>query len=170
MRRVRANVLTLLCATILFQASTAHGQTIEPSFRSDIHKLLEITGSAQMGVQVASLMTSQMLEGLKKSDPSIPDRALELAKQVFDAEFAKAFNGPDSIVEELVVIYAKHFTHEEVRGLLTFYSSDLGGKVIVSMPAVVQQSAAAGQQWASRQTPRVMTILENRLRAEGFIK
>jgi hypothetical protein len=170
MRHVRANVLTLLCATILFQASAAQGQTIDPSFRSDIHKLLEITGSAQMGVQVASIMTSQMLEVLKTSDPAIPDRALELAKQVLDAEFAKAFNGPDSMVEELVSVYAKHFTNEDVRGLLTFYSSDLGRKVVVSMPAVVQQSATVGQQWALKQAPRIMTILETRLRAEGFIK
>lgn len=170
MRDVRASVLTLFCATMLAHAPIAHGQTIEPAFHSDIQKLLEISGSAQLSVQAATLISGQILDSLKTSNPQIPERALELAKQVLDSEFAKAFSGPDNLTEQMVNIYARHFTHEEVRGLLTFYSSDLGKKVIVSMPVIFQEGAAAGQQWATKQMPRIATLLEGRLRAEGFIK
>lgn len=123
-----------------------------------------------MGAQAASLVSGQVLEGFKKSQPSIPDRALALAREVLDSEFAKAFVGPDNLIDQMVVIYARHFNHEDVRGLLAFYSSDLGKKTIASMPAVFQEGAAAGQQWAEKQMPRIATILETRLRAEGFIK
>ena len=163
-------LLPLLCVAVIFQARPASGQELDASFRADIEKLLAVTGAAQMGVQVASLISGQLLIGLKQAQPDIPDRALEIAKQVLDSEFATAFVGPDSLAEQVVLIYARHFTHEDIRGLLAFYSTDLGKKAIASMPLVVQDGAAAGQKWAEKQTPRVMTVLQARLRAEGFIK
>ena len=81
-------LLPLLFGTLLFQARPVSGQTLDESFRSDIEKLLEVTGASQMGIQIAQLMSSQLVAGLKNSQPAIPDRALELAKQVLDAEFA----------------------------------------------------------------------------------
>lgn len=161
----------VLCACILLSPTPAEsGQSIDASLRAEIEKLLEITGSAQMGAQGASLMSGQFLEILRKSDPSIPERALALVKQVLDAEFAMAFSEPGGLTEQLVVIYARHFSREEVRALLSFYSSDLGRKVIASMPVVFQESAAAGQQWAQKHMPRIRKTIETRLRDEGLIK
>jgi hypothetical protein len=170
MGNLRQKLVPLCCIAILVQACAASGQTIDPSFRSDIQKLLEVTRSAQLGAQGASLILGQILDGLKKSQPPIPDRAVALAKEVLDSEFAKAFAGPDNLTDQMVLIYARHFTQEDVHGLLAFYSSDLGKKTIASMPAVLQEAVAAGQQWAEKQMPRIVTILQTRLRAEGFIK
>jgi hypothetical protein len=170
MKSLRWRLVPLFCATILVQPWVASGQTIDQSFRSDIQKLLEVTGSASLGAQAASLITGQILDGLKKSQPSIPDRALALAKEVLDAEFVKAFVGPDNLTDQMALVYARHFTHEDVRGLLAFYSTDLGQKEVASMPAIFQEGAAVGQQWAQRQMPMIAAILQTRLRAEGLIK
>jgi hypothetical protein len=170
MSKRRLIAKSLVCAVVLFRAWAANGQTIDPSFRSDIQKLMEVTGSAQLGAQAASLFTGQVLDSLKKAQPSIPDREMALVKQVLDEQFAEAFAGPDSLSEQLVLIYANHFTHDDVRGLLTFYSTELGKKVIATTPVIFQEGAAAGQKWAQSQMPRVTAILQARLRAEGFIK
>ena len=169
MRNIRLKLLPIFCVVVLAQAPVANGQTIDDSFRSDIRELLQLTGSAQLGSQAARLISGQLLEGLRKSQPSIPARAWELAKQVLDSEFAKAFEGPDGLTEQMISIYAAHFTREDIGGLMAFYSSDLGKKAIVSMPAIFQESAAVGQRWAETQLPRVTEILQKRLRAEGFI-
>jgi len=163
-------LLPVLFGTLLFLPRPVTGQTLDDSFRSDIEKLLEVTGTSQMGTQITQLISSQFVAGLKKSQPSIPDRALELAKQVLDAEMAKAFAGPDDLTQQLVDIYAKYYTHEDVRGLLAFYRTDLGRKVIRLMPVVLQESAAVGREWAEKQMPRIAATLDSRLRAEGFIK
>jgi uncharacterized protein len=170
MRDWRLTLRSVLCVGVLLHAWTASGQAIEASFRSDIQKLLETTGSTQLGAQVANYVSGQMIDGLKQSQPSIPDRAVAIVKQVLEEEFAKAFDAPDGLREQLVVIYAKHFTHEDVRGLLMFYSSDLGKKVMATLPMIFQESAAAGQQWAQAQTPRIASVIQTRLRAEGFVK
>jgi len=153
MCHVRWKLLPILCVTVLAHAWAANGQTVDESFRSDIRKLLEITGSVQLGNQAASLFTGQLLDTLKKAQPSIPDRALVIAKQVLDSEFAKAFEGPDGLTEQMIPVYAAHFTREDIGGLLAFYTSDLGKKAIVSMPAILQEGAAAGQRWAETQLP-----------------
>ena len=48
----------------------------------------------------------------------------------------------------MVPVYHNNFTHEEIKGLLQFYATPLGKKVIQTLPAVVQQSMAAGQNWS----------------------
>jgi hypothetical protein len=119
---------------------------------------------------MASLMSRQVLDGLKRSQPNIPDRMIELAKQVLDEEFAKAFTGPDSLTSRVAGVYAKHFTQEEVRGLLAFYGTDLGKKVISIMPIILQESVAVGQEWSAQHMPEIIATLQKRLQSENLSK
>lgn len=167
---LRRLLLSLLAVVVVLQARPANAQPLDERLRSDVRKLLEITGAAQMGVQTAQLVSAQILGGLKKAQPGIPARALDVAQQVLDEEFARAFGGPDGLDEAMISIYARHFTSADIRGLLEFYGTDLGKKTIALMPVVFQEGAAAGRQWADRQMPRIAETLERRLRAEGFIK
>ncbi len=166
----RRMVPSLLCVMLLLQARPARAQTIDEPFRSDIEKLLQTTNSAQLASQAASLVAAQILGSLQKSQPGIPDRALEVAKQVLDEEFAKAFVGPDNLTDRMIAIYARHLTHDDVRGLLAFYGTDLGKKTIALVPVIFQESAAAGQQWTEKHMPGIVAALQSRLRAEGFLK
>src|SRR5205809_7743607 len=87
-------VVTFLFVAIL-AARPVVAQTIEPSLRADIEKLLDESGASKMGPQMASMVSSQILDAMKKSRPDIPDRAIAVAKEVLDAEFATAFSAPD---------------------------------------------------------------------------
>jgi hypothetical protein len=53
----------------------------------------------------------------------------------------------DDLVSMTVPIYDKHFTHEEIRGLIAFYQTPLGAKFVEKMPALAQDSMAAGMKW-----------------------
>jgi len=161
-------VVGIACLSLaLVAAQPAHAETIDPAFRSDIEKLLVVTGSAKSGALMSTLIAGQMLDGLRKSRPDISEDVIALTKQVLEAEFTKAFEGPEGMTSRIVAIYQKHFTHEEVTGLLSFYASDLGKKMIVMMPVLIQESMAAGQEWAMENMPRISAVLESRLSAEG---
>jgi uncharacterized protein len=155
---------------LLLLGQSARAQTIEPAFRADIEKLQEITGSAALGTQLARLVSAQMLDNLKKARPDIPERAFAITSEVIEVEFSKAFTGPDGLNSRLVAIYAKHFTPDEVRGLLMFYGTDLGKKMITEMPLLLQEGAAPGQEWASANVVRIGQVIQARLKAEGFTK
>jgi hypothetical protein len=164
-------VAGIACLSISFLAAQpALGETIDPAFRSDIEKLLEVTGSAKSGALMSNLMAGQMLDGLRKSRPPISEKVIALAKEVLEAEFTKAFEGPDGITSKLAAIYARHFTHEEISALLGFYGSDLGKKTIAVMPMLIQESMAAGQEWATENMPRIRAALQSRLNAEGLVR
>ena len=163
-------VLALLLFVVLTQVRPASAQTADGAFQADLDKLLEVTGSAKIGQQTASVISGQILDALRKKKPDIPERAIEIAKDVLDSEFAKAFEGPDGLNAQVASIYRKHFSADDVKGLLAFYNTDLGKKTIAVMPLVIQEAAVAGQAWAEKHMPRITETLQARLRQEGLIK
>lgn len=167
-RRWRVRVIVL--ATALLFCRPASGQTIDPSFEADIKTLMELTGAAALGTQMASLASRQVFDAMRRSQPNVSERAIEVAREVLDAEFAKAFSAPDGVTPKMVAIYAQHFTQDDVRSLIAFYRSDLGRKVVSEMPALTREGAAAGEMWMRANIGRISATLQERLKAEGLIK
>ena len=165
----RIAVLALVFS-LLLSPTRVFGQGTVEAFHKDILKLLDLTGSSKMGIQMANMVSAQFLEGLRKGNPDVPGRAIDVAKELLSAEFTKAFESPDGLTPQLVTIYAKHFTHQEVLGLIAFYETDLGKKTVATMPQLMQEAGSVGQQWAERNVPRILSAINDRLRAEGFIK
>lgn len=157
-------------AILLCTATAAHAQESDAHFRADVEKLLEVTGAAAFGAQMAALVSNQIIDSMKQHQPSIPDEAVALVKDVLNAEFTKAFEGPEGMSSKLVDIYIKHFTHAEVIKMLEFYNTDVGRKTVAVLPKLAQDGMAIGQQWAAANMERVMATLERRLREGGFIK
>ena len=160
----------LLCVVIpLLIARAAGAQQIDAAFRADIIKLLELTDSGKIGPQVASATATQVLNGLKAAMPQMPPRMVAMAQEVLDEEFAKAFAGSDTLITAMAEIYARNFTHADVRDMLVFYASDLGKKLVKVMPIVARESQEASGEWADRRMPSVLEALQKRFRAEGLI-
>ena len=166
-RTKRVIVVTGLLSAI---ATVAFAQDADPAFRVDVVKLMELTGAKQLGQQISSAVSKQILDLSKRKNPNVSPRAIEIAQDVLDAELAKAFDGPDGFISQLVPIYARYFTHEDIRGMIAFYESDLGRKIVSTMPALMQDSLALGAKWGAAITPRLESTLQERWKAEGIIK
>jgi hypothetical protein len=116
-----------------------------------IREILRLTGAGQLATMVAQ----QTITAMKPHLSGVP----ESFWQEFMAEVKPAE------MEELVVpIYARHFSEAELQGLIDFYSSPLGRKVIGEMPGVMQESMAAGQTWGRELGERVVS----RAKAKGY--
>ena len=167
--RLRASVLA---ASILAWAAFAplvHAQTQDPAVRQEVAKLLEMTGTSQMAAQAASMVAGQILDGLR-SNVSISPRAIDVAKEVLDEEFKATMSAPDGLMTALGDVYARHFTIDDIKGLVAFYSSDLGKKIISALPKLMQESMQVAQEWTAREMPRIQRAIEDRLKKEGLIK
>jgi len=141
---------------------------VEPVLRADIEKLMEITGQTALSTQMASTISDAFLNGFKQKQSTVPPRMIEVVREVFNAEFAKAFAGSD-IKDKQIALYAKYFTPGDVKGLIAFYESDLGRKTIANMPSLMREGATIGQEWAKDAMPGVMQVLQARLKSEGLI-
>jgi hypothetical protein len=69
------------------------------------------------------------------------DRA-QLLTNAYLAEFQKRFDA-DAVTNQLVGIYDKHFTEDEIKDLLEFYGSPLGQKVAAEMPKISREAQQA---------------------------
>ena len=136
--------LTVLCLLALAPSLQAQeGNTKE----QDIHRLLEITGSAKMAEQIMDQMMVMFEDN--GADPGFWEG--------FRAEVDTA-----ELVRMIIPIYDKHFTHEEIRGLIAFYQTPLGAKFVEKMPALTQDSMAVGMKWGGDLAQKAMAKLEAR--------
>jgi len=168
MKRIGAIVTGVVA--VLLVASPVRGQEIDPALKADIEKLFDVTGMSTLGPRLASALITPAMENLRLQQPAIPDGALAIVKDVFTAEIAHAFDADSPIHADLVRTYAKYFTREDLSALLTFYNTDAGRKAITVMPQLAQDGAAAAQRWAVTNMPRIMGVVQQRLRAEGLVK
>lgn len=168
MRLLISTLMTAVLAPLVL-AGAAAGQAIDEPLRADIRQLMDVMGATQQGAQMASAMATQTLETLRRAQPDMPERAVAIVEQTLREEFPKMFEGPDGLTEQLVAIYASHFTRDDVRGLLAFYRSDLGKKTLTTMPTILRETLQAGQRTAERKVPRMMELLQQRLKDERLI-
>jgi uncharacterized protein len=123
----------------------------ETEFRQDIRKLMVLTGAGDLGTQVMR----QMIDMFKQTYVGVPtefwDRFLEQA-------------GGDELVELVIPIYERHLTHEDVKGLIAFYESPLGRKLVAQQPLIMEESMLVGQQWGAQLGEDVMSKLQE----EGY--
>lgn len=59
--------------------------------------------------------------------------------------------------DQQIALYARHFSHDDIKGLLAFYQSDVGKKAIEVMPTLSREGAAIGERWARTNMSRIMT-------------
>ncbi len=162
MQRIIVMFASLLFVTMLPLQAAAEALT--DGKRADIIKLLDTTGAMNMGKQMSEMVVGQMTEALKASRPDLPPELFDILREEVSATFEE--NIP-MFVELIVPIYHRHFTHEELKGLLSFYETDLGKKTIRVMPLLVQESMLIGQQWGQTIGPEIERRVIERFKAEG---
>ena len=137
----------ILLAILLFTSVFAFSQT--DKVEKDIKELLVLTGSAQLGKQVAS----QMFDSFEKMYPQVPAE--------FWNEFKKEMK-TDDLINLMVPIYKKYYTHDEIKDLIKFYKTPIGQKTISVMPSVTQDAMAAGQTWGQEIAMKVLEKMKEK--------
>lgn len=130
---------------------------VDPQKEKSIRRLMEITGSAKVGIQVGQ----QIIASLRQSQPSLPEE--------FWTDMNSKFNS-DALVNLVVPIYAKYYTQEDLDGLIAFYQTPLGQKVISTLPQISQESVQAGQAWGQQLAEQVIQDMQQRYNADGTPK
>ena len=111
-------------------------KAIDPQKDSDIRSLLELIGARDMIQDAANNSTEQYrqkLVSLAQNDAKAQDSV-----NSYLAVFQKQYDA-DALADQLVTIYDKHYSNEEIKGMLQFFGSPLGQKVAVEMPKISKE-------------------------------
>jgi hypothetical protein len=69
----------------------------------------------------------------------------------------------------MIAIYDKHFTHQDIRDLLSFYQTPIGKKAILVLPQVANEGMLTGQRWGQSLGPELDKRIIPALKREGLI-
>ncbi|HEV8537602.1 MAG TPA: DUF2059 domain-containing protein [Bacteroidota bacterium] len=146
------NSLKALLFILLLSASvSAMAQEVDTSgalAERTARELLNISGSGKLGVKIFQ----QLLNSLKQNLPNVPAKFWdEIAVEVDPAEF----------VNLAVPIYVRHFSVDEMKGIMAFYKTPVGTKLIQALPDVTQEMMLAGQQWGKEIGQKVVKKLKD---------
>jgi uncharacterized protein len=120
-------------------APAATAEKVDPAEEKAIRHLMEITGSS--GENMTANMASQVKSVVSRSMSG--DR---LQKFVDDFNQKLSAESPAAAVDNAEVpIYAEHLSLEDVQGMIQFYESPLGQRVMKALPQILQETQQRGQ-------------------------
>lgn len=129
------------------QDASAPSASVDPSKEADIRSLMELVGARDSLQEFSARGADQFRENLSAS---VSDN--ERGQKFVNAfvESYKARFDADAATSQLVAIYDRHFTDDEIKGLLQFYGSPLGQKFAAEMPKISAETQAANRAFSTR--------------------
>jgi hypothetical protein len=114
----------------------ATSKSMDPEKEADLRSLLQFVGAKDQLQSVASESATQYREKLSASVKNVADDSKRQGLiSVASGSFQKNFD-QQRAMQQIAAIYDKHFTGEEIKGLLDFYSSPLGQKFAAESPKI----------------------------------
>jgi hypothetical protein len=129
------------------QDTATQSASVDPTKEADIHSLMELVGARDSLQEVASRGAEQFRENLTASvaDSERGQKFVNAFVESYKAKF-----DADAATTQLVAIYDKHFSDDEIKGLLQFYGSPLGQKFVAEMPKINAETQAASRAFSTR--------------------
>ena len=137
--------------------SSGSTHSMDPAKEAAIRKLMELTGANRLGEQLMAAGMEQFRASVLDSQPDNP-RAKQFV-EAFVTGFQKHFDAK-SLSETEIPIYDKYLTAEDLKGLLEYYSSPLGRRMLKVLPEIAQESQAAGFSLGQKAAQQTMEDLK----------
>jgi hypothetical protein len=124
------------------QASPAQAKPIDPVKDADIRSLMELVGARDQVQDAANNSSEQYREKLIATVPN-NDKGQAFVNSFIES-YQKRFD-VDQLTEQLIAMYDKHYTDDEIKTMLQFYGSPVGQKVAAEMPKIAREIQAASR-------------------------
>jgi len=164
MKRFLAVLAALAC---LGHLPSARADELTEEKRQDVLRLLDLTGAFRIGQIFSSTIVRQMNDVLRNARPDIPFDVMDILPKAVDEVIASEMTAAGGFADLVVDVYQRHFTHEDVRGLIAFYETPLGRKLSEELPAMTQESMQAGMKWGASIAPKIQERVKQRFRERG---
>ena len=128
-------------------AAAPHSPAIDPAKEADIRTLLDLVGSRDQVQESVNYSAEQYREKLLATVAN-NDKNQAFVNAVI-TDYEKKFD-VDQVTEQLVSIYDKHYSGEEIKELLQLYGSPLGQRMAAEGPKISREIQAATRATATK--------------------
>ena len=134
----------LAAALLSFAAAAAQAQTPTAGAVAAARELIQAKGGGAMFEPVIPGVVESTKNSLLPTNPNLTRELNEVSAQLRKEYEAKKAE----LVYEVAIVYAKHFTEQELKDLVTFYKSPLGQKMLKEEPIALDESLKRAQDWS----------------------
>jgi hypothetical protein len=160
---------SVLFILLFISAIQVHAEEIlTAEKKEDIRKLLEVTGALNVGKVMSEALVKQMVETIKKVRPDIPAYMFDMVADEVNKTLSEGIVAKGGYIDLIVLIYHRYFSHNEIKGLISFYQTPLGKKTMTVMPAMTQEAMAASQRWGQSLIPIIEQRMKARFKQKGI--
>jgi hypothetical protein len=129
------------------QTAGASSPAIDPAKAADIHSLLDLVGARDQVQDSVNFSAEQYRERLLATLPN-NEKNQAFANAVING-YEKRFD-VDQVTEQLLSIYDKHYSSEEIKALLQFYGSPIGQRMAAEAPKISREVQEATRATAAK--------------------
>lgn len=130
------------------QSEAAQQSQIDPAKKADIQRLLELVGTKALMKASMDSMANTIRPLMTNSLP--PGEYREKLVDLFFVKFQSLADAAHFLDSSAVPIYDKHFSDDEIRGLIKFYETPLGQKAVSALPQISNELREAGKAWGEQ--------------------
>jgi uncharacterized protein len=150
-------------------AGSLSNAPVLPPVSDEAHKqaaaLTEMIGVSRQSTQLIGIMRGQMIQLVMRSGNKTQDDATKIVDEVLMPDFLAQQN---ELTNQIVDVWARDFTIDDLKGLQAFYQTPLGQKLIQTLPEVTQQGMLTGQAWGQRVYQAAITKHKDELILRGL--
>jgi len=133
--------------------------------KDDVIRLLDLLQIHARMDQLLDGMKQAMKKGaevgFKQKVPNATPDVIEKVDSMADLVFEDM--PIDEIIQAIVPIYQKHLTKSDLDGIIVFYSSPVGKKLLKEQPAMMAEGMQAGQDVMLRKLPAIQDRLNTKI-------
>jgi hypothetical protein len=159
-------MLKRICCALLLSlclCSGAFAGQLSPEDRQEALRLIEALGGKDLILQYVR----QNIGLVKKFRPDIPADKMPLVEREISAAVTEKIVAPGGLAEQLLPVFAKHFSAQELRDLAAFYESPLGRKAVTVMPQALRESKDVAQRMAIGMIPELNQRVNDALKRDA---
>jgi hypothetical protein len=139
------------------QAPAAPEEKIDPAKEAAIRHLMDLTQTSKLGEELNAYVAKQVRDALSEALPA--DRLAKFMQGF--SEKMEAAAPASAITDATVSAYARAFSMEDIQGLVQFYESPLGQRVVKTLPQVAQETQRTGVQMQQKGAMAVLQDMSN---------
>jgi len=144
MKRILGTLLAILSLACMGWAQQASSDTA-PATKEDIQKLFSALHLPDMmeNIMTASMQQSKQLAygTIKKKQPDVTEEQLKRMDSFID-NFVNTLD-ISGMLDDMVPVYQRHLTTQDVNAMLAFYESPTGQKILREQPAMMAEGMQA---------------------------
>jgi uncharacterized protein len=142
-------VLAAFCVAAYGQQPSPQPKPQKDELGAKIRELIELSH----GEKLANQMLDRMFGIFENSMPEVPQEVWEKLREKFDT---------GELLNLEIPIYEKYYTLKDVEGLIAFYKSPLGQKVLANQGDIMRDSMAVGMQYGRSVAEKVIHDLQQK--------